>query len=89
MHSLADAALKFGVEVDYRDVLFRVTVCLESVETLDAFALSFGLGRLARTFAKQIYLFHEFVFVSTCSVVLRHGAELDQVDEIMRILGKK
>jgi len=54
------------------------------LQLLDTFGSATAALRVGKTFATQIYLFHELVFVSTCSVALNHGVDQDKVDEIMR-----
>ena len=54
------------------------------LQLLETFGSATAALKVRKTFAKQIYLFHEFVFVSTCCVALHHGADLGKVDEIMQ-----
>lgn len=54
------------------------------LQLLETFGSATAALKVGKTFAKQIYLFHELIFVSTCSVALQHGANQDEVDEIMR-----
>lgn len=54
------------------------------LQLLDAMGSATSELKIRKKFARQIYLFHKFVFVSTCSVALYYGVDPDKVDEIMR-----